>query len=179
MSTVCISAGHNPYKQGASYKGLTEYSEAVDWSVLLCSLLAEHITVDFVPTGALSDKVIFINDAKAELTVEIHFNSAMSGGEYVGRGSETLYMPSSVNGEAAAEIMQSHLSAVFLPDRGIKEGWYQMNPAKPPDYFLRATNCTALIVEPEFIHHTDKIQSNRAQGCEAMCAAILEILGEK
>ena len=36
MSTVCISAGHNPYKQGASYEGLTEYSEAVDWSVLPC-----------------------------------------------------------------------------------------------------------------------------------------------
>jgi N-acetylmuramoyl-L-alanine amidase len=178
MSLVCISAGHNPSKQGAEYKGLTEYTEATGWAVLLTSMLSEDISVDYVPTGELSDKVDFINSADPALAIEIHFNSAMSGGEHVGRGSETLYMPGSVNGKAAAKIMQANLSGLFAPDRGIKEGWYQMDPEKGADYFLRKTRCTALIVEPEFIHRTNIIQTNRKNGCEALRTAILTILGE-
>jgi hypothetical protein len=64
-----------------------------------------------------------------------------------------------------------------IRDRGAKEGWYQMNPQKGPDYFLKATNCTALILEPEFIEHRDRIVGKREDGARAIADAIEEIVG--
>lgn len=177
MSMVCISAGHNPDKKGASFNGFYEHDEAWEWAMELVTLVSEKYTVDLVPTGALKAKVDFINTAKPDLAMEIHFNSAVnSEGEHTGSGSETLYYPGSNRGMRAAKIVQSHLSPIFSPDRGVKEGYYQLNPSKPPDYFLRKTNCLSLIVEPEFIHKKVLIQEHREAGCKALNAAISEIL---
>ncbi|MCK5336007.1 MAG: N-acetylmuramoyl-L-alanine amidase, partial [Gammaproteobacteria bacterium] len=170
---------HSPKRTGASYHGFKEHDEAVEWATHLATLLAKKVSVDYVPTGKLSEKVAFINAADCRLAVEIHFNAAVNAaGKNVGKGSETLYYPGSESGKAAALTVQKHLSPIFSPDRGAKEGHYQMNPAKPADYFLRKTNCLALIIEPEFIQWKDSIQVNREKGCEALCAAMLEILGD-
>jgi N-acetylmuramoyl-L-alanine amidase len=36
-------------------------------------------------------------------------------------------------------------------DRGVKEGWYKMDQANGPDYFLSATKCPSVIVEGYFL----------------------------
>ena len=77
----------------------------------------------------------------------------------------------------SAKIMQKHLApAMENNDRGAKAGWYQMNPSKGADYFLKATNATALIIEPEFIEHYASIKDHREAGTTAIVAAINEFL---
>ncbi len=60
------------------------------------------------------------------------------------------------------------------PDRGIKEGWYQMNPAKGADFFLKRTHCTSLIIEPEFIDNLQVLSQNKYATCAAIATAMLE-----
>lgn len=186
MSLICISAGHNPRRTGASFEGFKEYPEAHLWATRIAQILSEKVSVDHVPTGGLKSKVEFINAADCKIAVEIHFNAARKNiakegdppiWKSIGRGSETLYYPRSEKGNKAALIMQKHLASVFPPDRGAKEGWYQMNPKRGiADYFLRKTNCTSLIVEPEFIHRKKIIKDNRETGCTAIASALFAIL---
>lgn len=126
----------------------------------------------------IGGKVLEINDAHARrpahLAVEIHFNSAPG---HAGKGSETLYCPGSVKGKRAADIVQRRLGATMLPDRGVKEGWYRMDRPdhvdyvgdvdgdEKIDYFLKATDPIALIVEPEFIHNRQMIHAYRDLAC--------------
>ncbi len=177
MPRVAISAGHNPDAKGASYMGFNEYDEATEWASMLLEILSDSLEVELVPTGTLKEKVAFINRGSFDMAIELHFNSAVSNGKRVGEGSETLYYPGSVEGEVNATIMQRHLSQVFRPNRGAKAGHYRMDPTKPADYFLRKTNCPALIVEPEFIHREKKIVDNRPLGCDAIRSALRELLG--
>jgi len=185
---IFISAGHNEKAQGASYKDVTEYILTTKWVALITTLLGDACVR--VPNGRLKHKVSFINRraTRNDIAIEIHFNSAKKWRDLdgdgvvdadeliaVGRGSETLYMPNSKKGKAAASIMQSQLGHLMQPDRGAKEGYYQMNPAKGPDYFLRATKCTALIVEPEFIDNLTELNQNMNAACHVIAAAALEI----
>jgi len=185
---ILVSSGHNKNAQGASYKDVTEFILAEKWADLIVELLGTNSIR--VPNGRLKDKVIFINNAsqKGDIAIEIHFNSykkwkdldgdgIIDAGEMIalGRGSETLYMPNSSSGMRAARIVQDNLGHLMQPDRGIKEGWYQMNPAKGADYFLRKTNCTALIIEPEFIDNLEEINQNMSAACHVIAAALLEV----
>jgi len=131
---ILISAGHNPEKRGASFGEFNEYDEATEWLFELMMHLNDSAVA--VPTGSLRNKVDFINNQDAELALEIHFNSAMHNGKHVGKGCETLYCPRSVNGVKFARYIHDSYKMIFPPDRGVKEGWYQMNPKKGPDYFL-------------------------------------------
>lgn len=172
---ILLSAGHHSQKKGVSFEGFNEHDEAIEWVKILNEILGEDSTI--VPFMTLPHKVQFINTNKATMAIEIHFNSAQvenDAGElvHVGRGSETLYYPKSVTGKKNALIMQEHLSNVFSPDRGAKEGYYQTNPAKGADYFLRKTKCPSLIIEPEFIHKKSDIIEKRQAGCEAIAKAI-------
>jgi len=184
---ILISAGHHEKAQGASFDGVTEYDLTVKWADRIALLLGEDSCLR-VPNGFLKSKIKFINKQNADLAIEIHFNSAklwkdwnknghIDAGEMVnvGRGSETLYYPGSAKGKLAAEIMQQAIGHVFKPDRGAKEGYYQMNPAKGADYFLRRTNCTSLIIEPEFIDNESAINNNFDIGCTLIAATLLEI----
>lgn len=169
---ILISAGHYPAKPGACFDDFCEHAEAVIWADTLIDLLNRFTHAKRVPTGTLQSKVEFINKwREATLAVEIHFNSDP---EHAGRGSETLFCPGSKNGEECAARVQNYLAAVMQPDRGVKPGWYQMSPENGPDYFLKKTRCTALIVEPEFIHQRSKITRNRMNGAWALCDGILE-----
>jgi len=189
---IFVSAGHNKNKQGASYSNngyeLTEFMISTKWADLITHILDDKASR--VPNGTLTNKVKFINNfaEKDSIAIEIHFNSykkwkdlngdgVVDAGEMIalGRGSETLYMPNSKAGKDAALTVQANLGHLMKPDRGIKEGWYQMNPSKGADYFLRETDCTALIIEPEFIDNVEEINQNMNAACHVIANALLEI----
>ncbi len=189
---IYVSAGHHEKAQGASYNGVTEYSLTTVWADKIAKLLNDNAVR--VPNGTLRQKVSFINDqAKpGDIAIEIHFNSAqiwrdqnangvVDDGEManVGEGSETLYYPGSKKGQAAAEAVQESISRIFSPNRGAKEGWYQMNKAKGPDFFLAKTKCVALIIEPEFIDNTRVITNNVEMGCYSIAEALTDIINNK
>lgn len=179
---VLISAGHYPEKPGAMMGGFIEHDEAVIWQQLILRELAGQVEAASVPVGVLREKVDFINRIAPKLAVEVHFNDAwvdrnedgeVQDSEHVGRGSESLFMPGSRRGELATSIIQQELAAVFKPDRGIKEGWYRMDPKHGPDFFLARTICPAVIIEPEFIGNAETIRNNRQAGCSAIASGIL------
>lgn len=168
---ILVSAGHRPEARGACYQGFCEWDEATQWA----STIVHHLRRDalLVPTGHLQGKVKFINDHNPTVAIEVHFNSARDrSGNPVGAGSETLYMPGSAKGRYCAEIVQRTMAGIFQPDRGVKEGWYQADPANGPIFFLKRTACPALIIEPEFIHRQEVIQSNREAACHAVADAL-------
>lgn len=169
-----ICAGHNPTERGACNGDFCEHPEACLWVKCISEhLKAFNIEHKIVPTGTLKEKVSFINkDKKAKLAIELHFNSNVNA-----RGSETLYCPESVKGKKIAETMQNEIAKVFSPNRGIKEGYYhQDEKAKKLLYFLEKTNCTALILEPEFISNKDKIVSKREECCRVIAIVLKEYI---
>ena len=184
---------------------VTEFLLARAWVHHICNIMGDQCIE--VPEGKLKDKVKFINetvkDNKNVLAVEIHFNSAkkwidannngiIDDGEMVniGRGSESLYYPGkwdSINkqsvgyskrGKLAATMMQDALGAVMKPNRGPKPGWYQMNPEKGADYFLKHTNCVSIIIEPDFIDNSKELTENFNTACYIIANTILEIQRE-
>ena len=171
---IFISVGHHEAKPGASFNGFNEYDEASIWA----EEIHKHIHEDsiLVPHGVLKTKVNFINnrDPSQGVALEVHFNSAKnSEGEPIGRGCETLYYPNSSNGKLLAQLVNDALAQSFEPDRGIKEGYYRLDPRNSPDYFLARTHCPAIIIEPDFIHRKELIQANRDQACIDIAAALL------
>jgi N-acetylmuramoyl-L-alanine amidase len=172
---IFISAGHHPSAPGATFERFIENDEAVIWAQIMADELGSDAIL--VPNAVLRHKVDFINSRAldGDVAIEIHFNSAMQDGEHVGRGSETLYYPNSVEGERLAESIQEFLSVVFPPNRGAKVGWYHMDPERGPDFFLAKTKCTALIIEPEFVHRSNKIHAFRDEAI----AAIIDGLNQK
>jgi len=184
MSIVLLSAGHYPAAPGACFEGYCEHEEATQWVSEIAFRYGEGIKV--VPTGVLQKKVSYINEQveqhNAVFVLEVHFNYATKNvngtPEPVGRGCETLYYPGSEPGKRAAEIIQGRMAELFPPSRGVKEGYYRMNPANGPDFLLARTKCPAVIVEPEFMHHKDKIQAQRMEGCIALAQALKTIRGE-
>lgn len=180
---ILLSAGHNPEAQGATWKGWSEYQEACLW---VREIMTHTTGVEFIPTGSLKNKVEYVNSKKATLAIEIHFNSAKvwrdlnNDGKVtddevrnVGSGALTLYAPGSVRGRAYAELFQNAIEPLFGKHwNGVMEGWYRMDKENGPDYFLSKTNCPAIIIEPEFIHHKDFLQENR----DAACANIAKVI---
>lgn len=180
---IAISAGHHPAAPGAAYEGFIEHREALVWQREVVRLLgADGVAV---PPGVLRSKVAWINAHRPALAVEIHFNDAWidrngdgnrDHDENPGRGSETLHYPGSRAGLRLAQAIQAELAQVFPPDRGAKEGWYRMNPAFGPDYFLARTRCPAVIVEPDFVVNRDRLWDNQAAGCAAIARGIRNYL---
>ena len=166
-----ISAGHSSDSNGANFKEeFFEHREAKVWQFIICELLDVYP----VPIGDLKSKVEYINKhaTKDSVAIEIHFNSAMKDGEHIGKGCETLYHPKSVSGKNLATKIHTELLRSFSPDRGIKEGYYQMNPSKPVDYFLAKTKCPAIIIEPDFIHRSEIITYARGACCRNIARAL-------
>lgn len=188
---IFISAGHHENAQGAKFNDVTEFSLTTVWADRIAELLGKKCIR--VPNGTLKEKVDFINSVSdVSLAVEIHFNSfklwkdqnangIIDDGEMInaGRGSETLYYPSSKTGVRAAKIVQQELGRVMQPDRGAKEGWYQMNKSKGADFFLAKCRCTALIIEPEFIDNLGTIHGKIDLACYTIASALLEITSQK
>jgi hypothetical protein len=174
INVIFISAGHYPSAPGAKYQRFIEHDEAVIWQKLICNILGDKCIS--VPTGVLRTKADFINERvmNGDIAAEIHFNAATdSRGTNVGRGSETLYYPGSDKGKALAEACQSALEELFPPNRGAKEGYYRMDPARGPDFFLAKTKCPAVIVEPEFVHRFALITEKRVAAVDKLANALL------
>lgn len=171
--SIIIFAGHHPTRPGASWYGFNEHDEALRWLVLLREFFEEEDLL-IGPVGPLRNKTEFINNRQPVLCADLHFNSAPLGsdGEPRGEGCETLYYPGSERGKIAAEYVQNALSEVFQPDRGVKEGYYRMDPSRGADWFLARTKTTALILEPEFIHQKEKIVEKRKEGVEALALGL-------
>lgn len=179
---LAVSAGHHLKARGAhDGNGFYEYPETQWWAEAIVEFFNKEVPSSvgrafFITPGSLTEKVKEVNklvlEQKVRLAIEIHFNSAPGGGA---KGAETLYCPGSVKGEKAAKTVHDRYSSLFLPNRGIKEGWYKMDRPgykdyegdvdgdEKPDYFLRMTTCPALILEPEFIQHRDSIEDNREE----------------
>ena len=173
---IFISAGHYPSAPGAKWDRFIEHDEAMIWATELVTELSE-LGKDslLVPTGVLKDKVAFINERSinGDIALEVHFNAARdSNNNPVGKGSETLYYPGSEKGKALAETVQAVLADCYPPSRGVKEGWYRMDPAKGPDFFLAKTKCVSVIIEPEFVHRSGIIQSQRANAILKLAIAL-------
>ena len=181
---IFISAGHYPQRPGACYHEFCEHSEAVRWAFETHAILKKSVgdRVVIVPTGTLRAKTAFINVYPfegASICAEIHFNSAMKDGRHIGEGCETLFMPESQKGAYMANAVQEALvEKGGYRDRGIKEGWYRMNRLNGANYFLSKTLYPAVIIEPEFIQHVERIQSTRGAGCEAIAESLLNVYQE-
>ncbi len=166
---IFISAGHHPAAPGATFDRFIEHDEATIWAKLMADELNESATL--VPTGTLQSKVNFINARimNGDITIEIHFNAARDkDNNPVGRGCETLYYPGSESGKHIATLCQDALELCFPPNRGVKEGWYRMDRKLGPDFFLARTKCPAVIIEPEFVHHGEKIMEHRELAIDLM-----------
>ena len=188
---IVLSAGHYPESPGACFPddnvNWCEHAEASNWVNRIAVTLRDQKAVHVVPHATLRSKVEWINDlckrVPVKLAVEIHFNSDVGKHQI---GSETLYCPGSPRGKTMANIVQDAMARVFPPNRGAKEGWYRQDKTghggcvgdvdgdEKVDYFLRATNCPALIVEPEFIYNRTIIESGRDDACRVLADALLE-----
>lgn len=183
---VALSAGHWPQARGACAEGRCEHEEAAYWCSKIAQALPSTIEVFHVPTGPLRDKVEDVNAAHCDLAIEIHFNACGGCGA---EGAETLYHPGSGSGKEAATYIQQAMAGCGVRSRGIKEGWYKMDyPGvvdfdgdvegdERVDYFLQATNCTAVIIEPEFIENHHRFDRLRGPMTKAIADAITEYLG--
>ena len=172
---IFISAGHYPAAPGARFERFIEHDEACVWADMLVNSLPYSMKV---PTGVLKSKVAFINERimDGDIAIEIHFNAARNrDNQPVGRGCETLFFPGSEAGKHIATLCQTALASLFPPDRGVKEGYYRMDPSRGADFFLAQTKCPAVIIEPEFVHNSGKILKHR----EAAIKKLAEILGKE
>lgn len=188
MKKIALSAGHNPKARGACHDDVCEHEVAAAWVSFIAQELPGDIEVVFVPTGSLPQKVKAINDAKCDLAIEVHFNACGGCGA---EGCETLYYPGSASGRDAAYYLQAAMAGTGVRNRGVKEGWYRMDRPgvkdydgdkdgdEAPDYFLKATNCTALIVEPEFIDNYDRFSKIQLPMSRAIARGIVEYLNTK
>lgn len=182
---IAVSAGHFLKARGAhNGNGFYEYPETQWWAEAIVKHFNENVPANigkayFINPGRLGQKVRDVNqmviNRQVKLAVEVHFNSAPGGRA---KGCETLYCPGSEKGKEAARTVHNRYSKLFLPDRGIKEGWYKMDRPgyvdyegdvegdEKPDYFLRMTTCVALILEPQFIQKQNSIEDNRDEAVQ-------------
>lgn len=193
---ILIGAGHYPAEPGAIFpepvngilqpNAFFEHEVAAAWVPLIADEIKRYVPVGIVPQAWLGDKVRMINSyvgiEPVYLAAELHFNSDPAR---KGRGCETLYCPGSKKGQRAAETVQRYLGTLITPDRGVKEGWYRMDKPghidypgdvdgdEKPDYYLKATNMTALIIEPEFLHNRVTIEKLKNAACKAIAQALV------
>lgn len=193
MKTILLSAGHHPYKTGASWNGIREYDVTERWvNEIIKYLESKNVKVIRIPTGSLTGKVNTVNKhARNEpsVAVELHFNSA--GKTYV-QGNETLHYPYSESGKQLATAYNSAFMGrarkFVVKDRGVKEGWYRMDRPgivdfygdedgdEMPDYWLRKTVCTSLILEPCFMCQLPDIGDDWVQVAHAVADSLVDAL---
>jgi hypothetical protein len=99
-----------------------------------------------------------------------------------------LCYPGSAKGMELAHAVQKVLAEDFPPSRGVRAGWYRMDRPgvvdyhgdvegdETIDYFLKYTNCPAIIIEPDFVHRWDLLEHNRAHACMGMARELILLL---
>lgn len=177
---VILCGGHHIDAVGATNEfGESEFPETRLWAdTILRHLHILGIGVTVIASAPISGKLITVNSKVHHSTldciyVEVHFNSSASSKQP--SGFETLYCPNSIEGEELASIVQDAMATVMTgKNRGIKEGYYQLDPKKGIDAMLEKTACPAIIIEPEFVQHFDLIRELREPCCEAIAQALAD-----
>lgn len=177
---IFVSAGHNPKAKGASFAGVTEFGQATLWAHKIHNHLLKRTESTLVPTGTLGSKVRYINslsNSNKDIAIEIHFNDVPGR---KAKGSETLYYPRSSTGKRLAETIQNALetNSLFLPNRGIKEGFYHGSNGRKLLYFLSKTKPVAVIIEPEFIYNLDSIWKDEDEACRVIADTLVQFQEE-
>lgn len=176
--TIFVSAGHHAHDPGAIFPPVNpvfiEHDEALAWRDLIVAAAAARRSsqVIVVPDGELSSKIAYINErcrAERSVAIEVHFNAGPSSAH----GCETLHALNSEEGLVLAEIVHRPIARLFQPDRGIKVGYFRMDPKNKVDAFLRETHCPAIIIEPEFVAHHEVIRTHRAAACAGIADALI------
>lgn len=186
---ILLSAGHYPNARGARFGNVWEHDLAVTWVGRISAIVREQLPVLEVPTGTLTEKVEWMNSQldkfpriPVKLAAEIHFNS---DDRHSQRGSETLYKPGDRKSKLVAEEVQARLGMVFIPNRGVHEGWRFRDRPGVKDYegdvmgdevalyFTAAASVPAVIIEVEFIHNLVTIQKLEAVGCRAIADGLI------
>lgn len=184
---VGLSVAHYPKRVGATSCGFSEHYESEVWTLLVKKALeGRGVEVVVAPVGGLTSKVAWLNKQNVDVALEIHFNGSVNPKV---SGCETLYYPGSKKGARFASIVHSCYE-VFMgnKNRGVKEGWYRMDRPhvvdypedkegdEKPDYFLKKTNCPALILEPDFISQIENITKKRFTASAKIAQGILQFL---
>jgi|LSQX01.1.fsa_nt_gb N-acetylmuramoyl-L-alanine amidase len=153
---VAVDAGHG-WAEGRGDPGAVGASGLMEADVTLIAALAmaDHLLElghEVVLTRSsrafvsLQERTAIANAAKARVFVSIHCNAAASP---TAHGSETLYYPTSPNGQALAKRLQWALvEAGGRRDRGIKP--------RSDLHVLRATIMPAALVELAFITNPEE-----------------------
>jgi len=184
---VGLSIAHFPKKVGADFCGFNEHNESKVWTMLVEQALRDlGVDVVVAPVGGLRDKVAWLNGHNPRVALEIHFNGSVNP---TVAGCETLFYPGSRKGLVFANtVHRAYKEVMDNRDRGVKEGWYRMDRPmivdytgdvdgdEMPDYFLRKTNCPALILEPDFIAQVNNITMRRFDACKAIAKGIYTYL---
>lgn len=169
MTNVALSVGHgkttiNGQKTddpGAVYYGIEEHrvcQDIVDMVRILCADFG-GVHVYPVTVGTLEEKVNQINRLNFDYAIEIHLNAFENPDT---TGSEVLYQGGSKTEQRLAEHYASYLSGVLhTRNRGVKG----VNK-----YFLRETNCPAIITEAEFLSNP-QIAEGLTKGFLRQCIA--------
>ena len=174
MKIVCIDAGHGGKDPGAESGGVQEKDIALTVALKVGALLkdceviytrTEDVYVD------LSERALIANQAKADLFVSIHCNSAPSASA---NGMEVYVHTtcSAASTRAAHAIYDRLLPASGLRGRGVKANDYAV---------LRETVMPAVLVELGFVSNDgDRAKlisedwQNRA--AEAITSGIMEVV---
>ncbi len=114
-----------------------------------------------------------INSLEPDFSISLHANAY----DCCTSGTETLFYHKSHIGRMAAQVLQQHLvSALELPDRGIKP----KSSEERGGYLLRYTDMPCLIAEPFFIDHTPDLKRALARREELIQAYVnaIEVIAE-
>lgn len=141
---IAIDIGHAT-STGASGNGLLEHEAAAAIARLLAIYLANSHEVDIIDFPNLSNSadlaaaVKTVNAGKYDLVVSLHCDHDDSP---FPRGAHVCYV--SERGKAYAVAVASHLCPI-MPGRA------DLIVRRPGLYFLKSTNCPAILVECGFI----------------------------
>lgn len=176
MKRICIDAGHGGKDPGACAGGAREKDIALSVALKIGALLTGYEVVytrdEDVYVG-LAERALIANQAKADLFVSVHCNSALNASA---NGME-IYVHTSrsaASTRAANTIYDRLLPASGLRGRGVKANDYAV---------LRETAMPAVLIELGFMSNPDdrsKLVSEAWQdrAAEAIAAGIMEAVGK-
>lgn len=174
MKRICIDAGHGGKDPGAWAGGVREKDIALAVALKIGALLTGYEVVytreEDVYVG-LAERALIANQAKADLFVSVHCNSALNASA---NGMEVYVHTtrSAASTRAANTIYDRLLPASGLRGRGVKANDYAV---------LRETSMPAVLVELGFVSSdgdraklVSEAWQNRA--AEAIASGIMEVV---
>ena len=166
---IAVSVGHNARRPGHKEHNVSEYSEMVVVAGLLVQgLQMQGHNAFLVGARPLDQKVSQVNNPRCDCAIELHLNK---GG---GVGFETLYMNGSAKGKALACHVHKAVSPLLGRDRGVKVGWHHQDQSLGMNYFLKATNCPAIITELYFLDNAGEreLYTGNIEWCQKIAGRI-------